>query len=74
MAMTRNAKIGALIVLAIIIISAVAWKKDKLNSYLPEKLRHKEDFIGLNRNSLYVMAPGGKPGIAGMDLNTSDWV
>jgi hypothetical protein len=53
---------------------AVAWKKDKLNKVLPEKLQHREGFIGLNRSGQYVTARGGGPGIPGTDPNTSDWL
>jgi hypothetical protein len=67
-------KLGAsFLVLVIVVVAYFAWSKNKLNLLLPAKLRH-EDFIGLNRSGIYVMAPGGRPGIPGMDLNTSDWV
>ena len=66
------------VVLVIVVIGAVAWKKDKLNKWLPEKLRHKTSnkngFIGLIRSGQYTMGPGGEQGIPGVDLNTSDWV
>ena len=72
--MGDKAKAAAIVVLALVIILAVAWHRDALNKYLPEKWRHKEKFIGLNRLGRYVMAPGGAEGVVGMDLNTSDWV
>lgn len=69
---------AVVIVLAIIIVAAIAWKRDKLNKYLPEKLQHKtllkSNFIGLTRRGVYTMGPGGVPGMPGVDLNTSTWV
>jgi hypothetical protein len=74
----KGKHVGIIVVLAIVIIAAVAWRNDKLNKYLPEKLRHKNPnvsgFIGLTRSGIYVMGPGGRPGMPGIDLNTSDWV
>ena len=69
---------AVVIVLAIVIVATVAWRRDKLNKYLPEKLRHKtllkSNFIGLTRKGVYTMGPGGVPGMPGVDLNTSTWV
>ncbi|MDE2097447.1 MAG: hypothetical protein KGL39_09400 [Patescibacteria group bacterium] len=68
-----HAKAFAVLVVLVILVGA-AWRYDKLNSYLPAKWRHRSTFIGLNRKGVYVMARGGKPGVPGLDINTSDLV
>jgi hypothetical protein len=68
---------AVIVVLAIVVI-AIAWRAGKLNRWLPEKLRRhmptSSGFIGLTRQGLYTMGPGGEPGVPGIDLNTSTWV
>jgi hypothetical protein len=62
------------IVAAVAIAGAYAWKKDKLNKWLPNSMQHRDTFIGLTRDEVYSTAPGGRPGVAGIDLNTSAYV
>lgn len=71
--MCRCLKITA-IAAAVALLVAWAWRKNKLNSVLPDKLKHKDGFIGLTRSQQYFMGPGGRPGVPGMDVNTSDHV
>ena len=57
-------KVAALVVVAILVVGAGAWRNDKLNKWLPERLRHRKDnFIGLTRSGQYFTAPGGGPGM-----------
>lgn len=71
--------LAVVIVLAVVIIAGTyLYRHDKLNRFLPEKLRHKtpnmSGFIGLTRSGQMTMAPGGAAGIPGVDLNSGDWV
>ncbi|MHB8736932.1 MAG: hypothetical protein ACYC6M_16635 [Terriglobales bacterium] len=62
-------RLAHLAALAVIAIGLIAWKKNKLNAWLPGGMKH--HFVGLDRSGQYFTAPGGGPGVPGLDINTS---